>query len=131
MMRERGRGSSCSCKKRSREVTFHDILMELGPVGVARTERGGPDGGASSVRKKMPLDPSLQPTSLRANTSARYALSARSPVMLMLGKRLAPSIRDSFVRGSLSLTTYFAMTLLPSNGSIHVKLTESPVTLTA
>lgn len=58
-------------KREGQEMTFHVILMELGPVGVARTASGGPDGGASSVRKKIAFDASLQPTSFNAYTSAR------------------------------------------------------------
>lgn len=43
-------------RKRGQEMTFHVILMELGPVGVATTATGGPDGAASSVRKKIAFD---------------------------------------------------------------------------
>lgn len=59
---ERGSGN----QKNSFSITFHEILMELGPVGVATTASGGPDGAASSVRNRIGSDASLQPTSLCA-----------------------------------------------------------------
>lgn len=40
------------------------------------------------------------------------------------------SMKVSLVRGSLSLTAYLEMPEFPLNGSIHVRLTDVPVTFT-
>ena len=54
--------------------------MELGPVAVAETDKGGPEGAASSVRKKTGVEGRDQPTSFMARTSALKAELGVSPV---------------------------------------------------
>lgn len=124
------RKGEASASGKSAAITFHVILMELGPVGVATTASGGPDGAASSVRKNMAFDASLQPTSFWAKTSARYEVSARNPVMLALTTGDGLSTKVSLVLGSLNLTAYLVMPLFPLKGSIQVRFTEFPVTFT-
>lgn len=52
--------------KEMKSNTFQVILIELGPVGMTETARGGPEGASSSVEKKTLSDGDETPTSLCA-----------------------------------------------------------------